>query len=54
MTDRLLSFGVPLVADVSNFDFSVQTGGYVVEADENDRLVAKPYDVNQANKQKQE
>lgn len=26
------------------------TGGVVVEQDENQRLVAKPYDVNEANK----
>ncbi len=26
------------------------TGGVVVEQDENDRLVAKPYNVNEANK----
>ena len=45
---------MPLVTGISYFVFSVQLGGYVVEADENDRLVAKPYDVNQANKQKQE
>ena len=29
-------------------------GGYIVEADENDRLVAKPYNVNEDFKQKAE
>ena len=29
---------------------SIVTGGVVVEHDENDRLIAKPYNVNEVNK----
>ena len=29
---------------------SIATGGVIVEHDENDRLIAKPYNVNEVNK----
>ena len=49
-------FNKPRKYQISTFDLSLNllyyVGGVVVEKDENDQLVAKPYNINEAVKQK--
>ena len=37
---------------IANLFFYIIIGGVVLEHDENDRLIAKPYNLNEVNKQK--